>query len=62
MVDGLFAYLLLAVHFFYNHHLSACSPSLRLTHTRTQCFLQNADLAPGDRPPPYYPALCHTGG
>lgn len=36
MVDGLFEYLLLAVHFFYNHHLSACSPSLRLTHTHAR--------------------------
>lgn len=39
MVDGLFAYLLLAVHFFYNHHLSACSLLATYTHTHTHAVL-----------------------
>lgn len=37
MVDGLFAYLLLAVHFFYNHHL--CMQPLLATYAHTHAVL-----------------------
>lgn len=45
--------------FLHYHQLFTCGPSLG-RHAHMQRNLQNADLATGDRSPPYYPALCRT--